>query len=145
MTEAFLPNDKPCPHCGRFNNRRLAVDPIIVKDNKILLIKRGKEPFKNHWAFSGGGVDWDESVEDAIIRETFEETGLVVKSIEFFGIYSKPERDPFQAITIVYIIEAEGTPKAGDDAKELQWFDLDKLPELAFDHGKIISDYLKGK
>ena len=58
-------------------------------------------------------------------------------------VYSKPERDPKQKITLAYIVEAQGEPKAGDDAKAYKWFSFDSLPELAFDHKKIIEDYLK--
>jgi 8-oxo-dGTP diphosphatase len=138
-----LPNNKPCPHCGRYNNRRVAVDALIFQNNKILLIKRAVEPFKGFWALPGGGIDFDETAEEALQKEVIEETGLKLLSAKFLHIYTDPKRDPKQVITLSYYVEAEGQPKAGDDAKEYRWFDLQKLPELAFDHKKIIEDYLK--
>lgn len=139
-----LPPYQKCPYCGRYKNRRLAIDAIIVKYNKILLIKRGTKPFKGFWALPGGGVEWDQTLEDAIHKEVLEETGLTAKSIKFLNIYSDPKRDPFQVITLAYIVEAEGEPKASTDATAYQWFSLGSLPKpLGFDHEKIIADYLK--
>ena len=137
-----LKNNEPCPSCGRYNNRGVTVDAVIVKDNKILLIKRGNEPFKGFWALPGGYVGWDETVEDAVKREVAEETGLIVKTLEMIGVYSNPARHPKQVIDVAFTVETEGKPKAGDDAIEVGWFDINDLPELAFDHEKIIGDYL---
>jgi len=138
-----LKNNESCPSCGQYKNRALTVDAVIVKDGKILLIKRGREPYKGFWGNAGGYVDHDETAEDAAIRETFEETGLIAKSIKFIGLYTDPKRHPEQAVSAAYALEVEGEPKAGDDAVEIKWFDIDKLPPLAFDHEKIIGDYLK--
>ena len=138
-----LKNNEPCPECGRYENRGLTIDAVIVKDDKVLLIKRGAEPFKGFWALPGGYVDWDETVEDAVKREVAEETGLAVTNLELIGVFSKPERHPKQCVAIAYAVEAHGDPVVGDDAVEFQWASLDSLPELAFDHEKIIGDYLK--
>lgn len=138
-----LPNNQPCPHCGRYNNRRIAVDAVIIQDNKILLIKRLVEPFKDYWALPGGGIDFDETAEEALQHEVIEETGLKILSSRFLNIYTDPKRDPKQVITLSYYVETEGEPHAGDDAKEYKWFDVHDLPELGFDHKKIIEDYLK--
>lgn len=139
-----LPNDQKCPHCGRYKNRRLAIDALIVHDNKILLVKRAEEPFKDYWSNPGGGVDWGQTAEDAVRAEVKEETGLTVTSMRFLQIYTIPERDPHQVITLAYEVQAEGEVKAGSDAKDAQWFDLDNLPKpLAFDHEIIINEYAK--
>lgn len=138
-----LSNNKPCPHCGQRKQRAITIDALISKENKILLIKRNNEPFKGSWAIPGGYIDWDETAEEALKREVKEETGLDVTEITFFDVYSDPKRDPRQNITLVYQIETDGEPKAGDDAKELKWFDFHNLPELAFDHEKIIENYIK--
>lgn len=137
-----LANYQPCPHCGRYKNRRVAVDAVIVQESKILLIKRGVEPFKGMWALPGGGVEFDETAEEALRKEVLEEAGLTVKSMVFLQVYTDPKRDPKQAISLAYVVHAEGEPKAGDDARAYKWFGLHDLPELAFDHGKIIEDYL---
>lgn len=138
-----LKNNEPCPSCGRYANRGLTIDAIIVRDGKILLIKRGAEPFKGFWALPGGYVDWDETVEDAVRREVAEETGLMVTSLELIGVFSKPERHPKQCIDVAFAVETMGEPKAGDDAVEIGWFGIKNLPPLAFDHEKIIRDFLE--
>lgn len=128
----------------RYDNRGVTIDAIIVKDNKTLLIKRGKEPFEEFWGTPGGYVEWDETVEEAVAREVREELGLNVKKLEFIGLYSEPERHLKQCINVAYFVETEGEPEVSSDAKEMKWFDLYKLPDqLAFDHKEIIQDYLK--
>ncbi|MEN6378984.1 MAG: NUDIX hydrolase [Methanofastidiosum sp.] len=123
----------------------LAVDIIIFLDNKLVLIKRGRGPFRNFFALPGGFVEYGETVENAAIREAKEETGLEITNISLLGIYSKPDRDPRgHTVSIVFHGNGSGTPKAGDDAKELFLFDITQIPtNLAFDHNKIIQDFLK--
>ncbi len=136
-------NSTPCPMCGLFANRGVTIDALIVRDNAILLIKRGKEPFLDSWAIPGGHIEWDEDANHAVNKEVLEETGLTVTSTKLLNVYTNPQRDPKQKITLAYIVDTQGEPKAGDDAKEFQWFDLNSLPELAFDHKLIIEDYIK--
>lgn len=140
-----LSNNQPCPHCGRYNNRAVTVDAVIIKDTKVLLIKRGVEPFKGYWALPGGHSDWDETLEETVKREVKEEIGVEVVSLKQIGIYSDPKRHPKQSINVPYGAEIQGEIKIGDDAKEFRWFVLKELPELAFDHRKVIEDYLKMK
>jgi len=138
-----LSNSEPCSVCGRYKNRRVAIDAIIIRDNKILLIKRAFEPFKGFWALPGGGVDFDETAEDAVRKEVWEEVGLKVTSIKFLNIYTDPDRDPNQVTALAYFAETEGEPKAGSDAKECEFFPLNHFPEpVALDHKKIIQEYL---
>jgi 8-oxo-dGTP diphosphatase len=138
-----LKNNEQCPACGRFANRGVTIDAIIVREGKILLIKRGVEPFAGFWALPGGYVEWDETTEDAVKREVQEETGFEVTSLKLIGVYSKPERHPRQCIDIAYLVEVNGEVKVGDDAVEFKWESLENISELAFDHKKIIEDYLK--
>ena|SRR6185369_10896059 len=140
-----LKNNEPCPNCGRFANRGVTIDAVIARDGKILLIKRGVEPFKGFWALPGGYVEWDETVEDAVKREVLEETGLTVKSLKLIGVYSNPRRHPRQCIDVAYAAEIEGEVVAGDDATEFKWESIKNISELAFDHGKIVNDYLNKK
>lgn len=141
-----LKNEEPCPVCGRFNNRGLTVDTIILKNNLVLLIKRGAEPFKDFWALPGGFVEWNETVENAVKRETKEEVGVDVTNMELIGVYSNPNRHPKQCITLTYRVFIEGEPKPGDDAKEIKWQSIDNVSdELAFDHKKVIEEYLEKK
>ncbi len=123
----------------------LAVDGVIIKDNKILLIKRKNDPFAGMYALPGGFVEYNETVENSIEREIYEETGLISKVEKIVGVYSSPERDPRgHTISIAYIMKViEGRAKAGDDAKEIQFFSLDRIPVLAFDHNLIVNDAIK--
>ena len=130
-----------------FKSPKLTTDGVIIQDEGILLIKRKNEPYKDKWALPGGFVEYGEKVEDSVIREVFEETGLKTKINYLFNVYSDPNRDPRgHTITLVYILESTGgTLKGGDDASEAKFFNTADLPELAFDHGKIIKQILGGE
>jgi len=122
------------------------VDAIIEFAEGIILIERSNPPFG--WALPGGFVDYGESLEDAVKREAKEETNMDLVEIRQFHTYSDPNRDPrFHTIGTVFIAKAKGNPKAGDDAQGLkivQYQDLMKL-DYAFDHKKIIQDYLRAR
>ena len=122
----------------------LAADVIIElldePGHPIVLIERRNPPLG--WAIPGGFVDLGESVEQTAVREAKEETGLEVKLKALLGIYSDPRRDPRgHTVTAVYIGEAHGRPRAGDDAKNAQVFDPLRPPSLVFDHGIVLGDY----
>ncbi|MES0489978.1 MAG: NUDIX hydrolase [Leptospirales bacterium] len=121
---------------------RLAVDAIIENKNGILFIERKYEP--PGWALPGGFVDYGETVEKAVCREVKEETGLQVTDFTQFHVYSDPERDPrnIHVASVVFVAQAKGEPVGSDDAKTARFFPRDSLPELAFDHAAIISDYI---
>ena len=125
-----------------YKTPKLTTDGAIIKDGKILLIRRKNEPFKGKWALPGGFVEYGEKVEDAIIREVKEETGLITKIKEIFGIYSDPNRDPRgHTVTIVFLLNIiTGKLNAEDDADSVKFFNLNKLPDLSFDHRIIIED-----
>ncbi len=122
---------------------------IIEKDNKILLIKRAKEPFKDMWEIPGGFVDYGELVENTAIREAEEETSLGVRPKVILGVYSDPNRDPrAHVISVAFIMEfVSGEVKLDSESKEWKWEELDKIDitNLALDHGKMIEDYKKWK
>lgn len=125
---------------------KLTVDTIIElldqPGRPIVLIERKNPPYG--WALPGGFVDIGESLEAAAVREAREETCLDVQLVSLLGCYSEPQRDPRgHTVSAVYIASATGTPMAADDAKNLAVFDIRQLPaELAFDHGRILADYL---
>ena len=133
----------PCPNCKQYKTPSLTVDGLVFRNNRILLIKRKREPFKNKYALPGGFVDYGETTEKAVVREIWEETHLKTEINQLIGIYSQPKRDPRRhTITIAYSLQVKsGTLKAGSDASLVKWFDLDSLPQLAFDHEQIITDF----
>lgn len=106
----------------------------------VLLIERGIEPYKGHWAFPGGFLNMDETALQGAKRELYEETGLKDAYIHQFHAFSEVNRDPRdRVITIAYYALVRiSEVKAGDDAAKAQWFPLDKVPLLAFDHDKIL-------
>ena len=129
----------------KYKIRATTTDAIILKGNKILLIKRRNNPSKGMWALPGGYVDFDETIEYACKREVKEETGLSVKKLRLFGVYSDPNKNPRQTVTITYIASCTGHVKVEDDAADARWFPLNKLPKLAFDHAQMVRDYKKSR
>ncbi len=121
----------------------ITVDIIIRYKGGIVLVDRAHEPFG--WSIPGGFVEFGETVEQTAIREAKEETNLDVQIVRQFHVYSDPKRDPRggHSITVVIITDGKGTLKAADDAKDAAVFSLDSpLPKLAFDHNKILMDYM---
>lgn len=112
---------------------------------KVLLIERGIEPFKGQWAFPGGFLNQEETAEEGALRELREETGLETAYIDQFHTYTDPKRDPRdRVITIAYyaLVRIQEV-KGGDDAANARWFSLDEVPQLAFDHDRILRDAMK--
>lgn len=124
----------------------LTVDIIIElrdrPDVPIVLIRRKNPP--HGWALPGGFVDVGEAVEHAAVREAEEETALRVTLKLLLGCYSDPARDPRgHTASVVYVAEAEGEPRAQDDAAGVAIFSPEALPDpLVFDHARILRDYL---
>jgi 8-oxo-dGTP diphosphatase len=129
----------------KYKSPKLTVDGIILKNDKIVLIKRKNQPFKGKWALPGGFVEYGEKTEDAIIREVFEETGLKTMIKNLIGVYSDPKRDPRgHTVTIVYSLDiCGGEMKSSSNAYDIKFFNVHKLPELSFDHDTIINDAMR--
>ncbi len=122
----------------------MTVDGILRRAGGIILIRRKNPPFRGCYALPGGFVEHGETVESAVVREFYEETGLRTKVKSLVGVYSEPDRDPRgHTVTVVFELDSIGGKlKGGDDAAEAKVFPIDALPELAFDHAKILFDYL---
>lgn len=134
----------------KYHYPSIAVDIILEKDDRILVVLRKKDPFKGSLAIPGGFMNEGERVEDAATREMLEETNLNIEPISILGVYSAPNRDPRgHVVSIVFIAKIiSGTPKAGDDADSFEWLtieDLIKNKRVAFDHIKIMEDYHEWK
>ena len=111
----------------------------------VLLIQRGNEPYKGYWAFPGGFLNMDETVAHCAERELEEETGIVLTGMQLAGVYSDVERDPRGRVVTAAYTAMTTMPEAtaADDAAAAQWWPLNALPKLAFDHDKILSDAIR--
>lgn len=136
-------------YCYKHPHPAVTTDSVIFGFDgtklKVLLIERGQEPHKARWAFPGGFVRMDESCEEGALRELQEETNMSCSYMEQFRTYSNPNRDPRERIITVAYLALVKTQEvqAGDDASKAQWFDINEVPQLAFDHDVILRDALK--
>lgn len=131
----------------------LTVDVVALQGTgalrRLLLVRRGQEPFAGLWALPGGFVDEFESLEHAARRELAEETGLVAgEGMRQAGAFGDPGRDPRGwTVSVAFLLELEdghgGDVRGGDDAAEAAWHRLDALPPLAFDHDRIVAAALE--
>jgi 8-oxo-dGTP diphosphatase len=126
----------------------LTVDAVITaEDGKLVFIKRKNPPYQGSWALTGGFVEYGETVEQAVMREVKEETGLIVEIKKIIGVYSDPERDPREhTITVSFLTDRIGGDlRADTDASEVTCFTPEEALDLdlAFDHKKILKDAIK--
>lgn len=122
---------------------KIMVDIVIPSEEGIVLIRRVNDPFEGQWALPGGFVEMGETVEQAAVRETEEETGLKVEVIRLVGVYSEPDRDPRgHNVSVAFLARPLSEQmQAASDASEVEALDPNAV-ELAFDHRKIIGDAL---
>ncbi len=136
-----------CLACGttHYHNSRPCAGALVVQHDSVLLVKRGIEPFKDHWDIPGGFLQPGEHPEDGVRREVFEETGLEVRLKELHGIYiDQYDDDPRPTLNIYYLAEpVGGVPRPSSDAVELTWFTWDHIPErIAFAHApRVLADW----
>ena len=128
----------------------ITTDAIVfvkeIEGTFVLLIERGQEPFKNKWALPGGFINMNELLEKACKRELLEETGLVVEKMIQFKTYDAVDRDPrHRTISVIFYTELDKTQKVlgGDDADRADWFPVSELPDLAFDHEQILTEFFQ--
>lgn len=142
-----MPEQQLCHYCGNcieiYKNPVPTVDTIIYTPTQgVVLISRKNSPLG--FALPGGFVDYGETIENAAIREAYEETGLKIFLQGVLGVYSQKDRDPrLHTISTVFVANSiEGTIKAGDDAASAAFYHLEELPPLAFDHLRILKDFI---
>ena len=144
------------PSTRHFDRPALAVDCVLFglddQELKVLLIQRGGAPFAGRWALPGGFVQVGESLEQAARRELHEEAGLVRVYLEQLYTFGEPERDPREhVVTVAYYALVnlfDHKVHASTDARNAAWFPVGDLPELAFDHARILEvahERLQGK
>ncbi|MFY9606993.1 MAG: NUDIX hydrolase [Blastocatellia bacterium] len=132
-------------HCYDYPRPAVTVDIVLFhrakRGARVLLIQRKNEPFKGHWAFPGGFVDENESLEAAAARELREETGLEGIKLEQIGAFGDPGRDPRgHTVSVVFgaVLDEQAQPGPADDAEAAEWHSAFKPPDLAFDHRAIL-------
>lgn len=128
-------------YCYQYPHPAVTADCVIFgfdesNNMKVLLIQRGNDPYKGKWAFPGGFMNIDETTEQCARRELEEETRLKDVAVEQFYTFSDVNRDPRERILSVahYAIIRLSDVKGSDDAAKAQWFSIDEIPSLAFDH-----------
>lgn len=150
--------DHPIQYTYKYERPALTVDCVIfgfdkdMRQLKILLTKRGIEPYKGLWAFPGGFIHIDETAEECARRKLEEEAGLNAVYLEQLYTFSAMNRDPRErVVSIAYYALVKPTDYAlhiGTDIEDVQWFSLDEMPKLAFDHQQILDvaiERLRGK
>jgi len=122
------------------------VDGLILHQARLVAVVRRNPPFQGMPALPGGFVELGETVEAAVVREVYEETGLDTRVLHVVGVYSDPTRDPRgHTVTVAYSLEPiGGILKAASDAAGIALLDPDDLPAMAFDHARIVADWRKG-
>jgi 8-oxo-dGTP diphosphatase len=133
------------PYCYEYPRPSVTVDIVLFhragERIEVLLIKRARDPFKGAWAFPGGFVDEDESLDRAAARELKEETGLAGVAMEQLAAFGDPGRDPrghTVSVAFAALLDRPAEAAGADDADEARWHSARRPPRLAFDHKKIL-------
>ena len=134
-------------HCYQYPHPAVTTDVAVftIRDQKLqlLLVQRADEPYQSMWALPGGFLEIDEDLEACAKRELAEETGICGVYLEQLYTFGSPSRDPREriiSVTYYALVPSDRLqPKAASDAIEAQWFALDQMPPLAFDHQQIVA------
>ena len=129
----------------RYRNPALTTDAVWLRNGRVLLVRRRHPPFQGEWALPGGFVELRETVEETVVRELFEETGLRARPWKLVGVYSGPDRDPRRpTTTVAFVMRGRGgRPTGGDDAEAAAWVPIPSARPLAFDHERILKDAVR--
>ena len=139
-------NRKNCPACGfvDYQNPLPCVSIIGIKKGKIILIKRGIEPSKGSWAPPSGFIEYGEKPEETALRELYEETSLKAKIVKLLGVYSQHTEIYGNLVIITFLVQITGGKiKAGDDAEEARFFNIDEIPPMKYEFHKTAIEKAK--
>lgn len=138
-----------CTVCGTtvFFDPKVAVVAFVVREDRLLMIKRVNDPGKGRWSLPAGFVEPDEPPHHAAERETLEETGLTVKAGRLLDVLHRPDPDGLADLVLVYQAEwLSGDVHADDDAEAAGWFGRDDLPEIALASTRLlVNRWLNGE
>lgn len=121
----------------------LAADGVVLLEGRLVAVRRRYDPFRGEYTLPGGMVEYGETMEEAVVREVREETGLETRVVSLVGVYSHPGRDPRgHVVSAVYELSPTGgILAAGSDAAAVELIDLETPPEMGFDHESIVADF----
>ena len=139
------------PYTYEYPHPAVTVDAVVFgyddADLKVLLIQRDGPPYRGRWALPGGFVNINEGLEDAVRRELAEETGITELYLEQLYTFGEPKRDPRgRVISVAYyalVKLVDHTVRAASDARNVAWFPVADLPQLAFDHEEVLDVALR--
>lgn len=140
-----------CPSCKwtYYPHVNCAVGAVIVKDNKVLLVKRAREPYKDTWMFPAGFIDFGEHPEETLKRELQEETGLEVIGIQLIDILQNEDdpRAPGHFVIFYRVTVKDGDLQTDkEENQDISWFDLDNLPTIGWkSHNQMVQKYLRNR
>ncbi|MFW5957003.1 MAG: NUDIX domain-containing protein [Natronomonas sp.] len=122
--------------------RALSTDAVIDVDGSVVLLERDHPPHEGSWVLPGGLVERQETAREACVREVREEVDLDVEVIEFVGLYDDPDRDERGNVSAAFRCRPHGPidPTPREEARRVDFFYPDDLPETGFDHAQIIAD-----
>ena len=133
------------PFCYKYPHPAVTTDCVLfaLDDEgtlRVLLVERGREPYRGRWAFPGGFLEMDESAEQGALRELREETGLDKAFIREFGTFSDPRRDPRERVISIafFALTRLQSVRGMDDASDARWWPVESVPPLAFDHALML-------
>ncbi len=136
-----------CVLCG-FENPKATVTALVIKDGKLLVVRRNEEPYKDHWDFIGGYIQKNETPEMALKREIKEETNCEVQELTYIGAFSGSAsygEYTYPILSLAYLVEITGEIRLNEENSEFTWIPLTSPEVVAFDSNQKIFNHLKEK
>lgn len=125
--------------------RALATDGVVFVDGEVVVLERDRPPYEGSWVLPGGLVEPDETAREACAREVREEVDLDVRPLGLVGLYDEPGRDRRGNVSAAFVCvpTGDGDPRPREEARRVRTAPPDDLPEMGFDHQRIVRDAVK--